>query len=366
MSNAVKAVKEPLFHIEKRASLPAWKAWAIRGGALLVALVVSCILSGLFLGGNPFAFFSSVFSGAFGTSTRINTLLKELSLLLCVSLAVVPAFKMKFWNLGANGQILAGCIATTACMIYLNGVVPPAVLYILMFVSAILAGAIWAVIPAIFKAIWNTNESLFTLMMNYIAEGLVAFFLTLWATDGSGTLNPIKDAMLPKIGGEDFILPLIVAIVLTAAMYIYMRFTKHGYEISVVGESENTAKYVGINVKKVVIRTLIVSGALCGLVGCLLSGAINGNISTSMHDGMGFTAIMVAWLAKFNPAIMAVMAFVVIFVERGAAFASRQMGVTNSAFPSIVTGIIFFFVIACEFFIEYKLKFRSKKKGGNE
>ncbi len=365
MSDTAKVLREPLFHIEKRANLPTWKAWAIRGGALLVGLVVSCILSGLFLGGNPFAFFASVFSGAFGTSTRINTLLKEMSLLLCVALAVVPAFKMRFWNLGANGQILVGCIATTACMVYLNGKVPPVLLYLLMFVSALAAGMLWAVLPAIFKALWKTNESLFTLMMNYIAEGLVAFFLTIWATDGSGTLPPIRDAMIPKIAGEDFVLPLIVAVLLTVGMSVYMKYTKHGYEISVVGESENTARYVGINVKKVVIRTLIVSGAICGLVGMLLSGAINGNVSKTMHDGMGFTAIMVAWLAKFNPVVMVIMSFAVIFVDRGAAFASRQLGVTNSAFPSIVTGIIFFFVIACEFFVEYKVKFRSKK-GGNE
>ena len=363
MSDSAKVLKEPLFQIEKRSNLPTWKAWTIRGGALLIGLVVSCILSALFLGGNPFAFFSAVFSGAFGTSTRMNTLLKETSLLLCVSLAIVPAFKMRFWNLGANGQILVGCIATTACMVYLNGKIPPVLLYVCMVVSAVLAGAIWAVIPAIFKAIWKTNESLFTLMMNYIAEGLVAFCLTLWATDGSGTLPPIRDAMLPKIAGEDFIIPLIVAVLFAVGMFVYLRFTKQGYEISVVGESENTARYVGINVKKVVIRTLIVSGAICGLVGFLLSGAINGNIAKTMHDGMGFTAIMVAWLAKFNPVVMVIMSFAVIFVDRGAAFASRQLGVTNSAFPSIVTGIIFFFIIACEFFVEYKLKIRSKKGG---
>ncbi|MBQ8885999.1 MAG: ABC transporter permease [Clostridia bacterium] len=362
-SEREKTVREPLFHIEKRGDISRKKGLLIRGIAILAALIVSGVFSAILLKGNPFVFYEKIIDGAVGTERRIWNLLRETALLLGVALAIVPAFKMKFWNLGGNGQVLVGCLATTACMFYFGGKVPLGLLIVFMMLAGVIAGAIWALIPAIFKAQWKTNESLFTLMMNYIAEGLVAFFLTIWVKTGSGVLNPMRDYKVPEVINSSFI-PIIVIVLLTAAMYIYLKYSKQGYEISVVGESENTARYVGINVKKVVIRTLIISGAICGLVGFLLSGAIHGTVSKATHGGMGFTAIMVAWLAKFNPLIMAGTSFFVVFLERGVAEASSYFGVTNTAFPDIVTSIIFFFIIGCEFFIQYRLRFRAKKKSG--
>ena len=362
-----KSVREPLFHIEKRAEISAKKAWLIRAIAIVAALLVSGIVSALLLKGNPFTFYEKIFDGAVcGSSSRAMkrkfwNLMRETAVLLGVSLAIVPAFKMKFWNLGGNGQVLMGCLGTTAIMVYFGSKMPLALLIVFMLLAGVVAGAVWALIPAIFKAKWNTNESLFTLMMNYIAEGLVAFFLTVWVKSGSGVLNPMWDYQA-IIGDNAAYLPIIVIALLVAAMHVYLKYSKQGYEISVVGESENTARYVGISVKKVVIRTLIISGAICGLVGFLLSGAINTTISKQMHGGMGFTAIMVAWLAKFNPLAMVLVAFFIVFLERGVLEASSFFGVTNTAFPDIVTSIIFFFVIGCEFFIGYKLRFRSKKK----
>ena len=362
-----KSVREPLFHIEKRAEISAKKAWLIRAIASAAALLVSGVVSALLLKGNPFTFYEKIFEGAlFGSSSRAMkrkfwNLMRETAVLLGVSLAIVPAFKMKFWNLGGNGQVLMGCLGTTAIMVYFGSKMPLALLIVFMLLAGVVAGAVWALIPAIFKAKWNTNESLFTLMMNYIAEGLVAFFLTVWVKSGSGVLNPMWDYQA-IIGDNAAYLPIIVIALLVAAMHVYLKYSKQGYEISVVGESENTARYVGISVKKVVIRTLIISGAICGLVGFLLSGAINTTISKQMHGGMGFTAIMVAWLAKFNPLAMVLVAFFIVFLERGVLEASSFFGVTNTAFPDIVTSIIFFFVIGCEFFIGYKLRFRSKKK----
>ncbi len=370
MNNAAvkeKSVREPLFHIEKRSEISAKKAWLIRAIAIVVALVVSGIVSALLLKGNPFTFYEKIFEGAlFGSNSRAMkrkfwNLMRETAVLLGVSLAIVPAFKMKFWNLGGNGQVLMGCLGTTAIMVYFGGKMPLALLIVFMLLAGVVAGAVWALLPAIFKAKWNTNESLFTLMMNYIAEGLVAFFLTVWVKSGSGVLNPMWDYQA-IVGDNAAYLPIIVIALLVAAMHVYLKYSKHGYEISVVGESENTARYVGISVKKVVIRTLLISGAICGLVGFLLSGAINTTISKQMHGGMGFTAIMVAWLAKFNPLAMVLVALFIVFLERGVLEASSFFGVTNTAFPDIVTSIIFFFVIGCEFFIGYKLRFRSKKK----
>lgn len=367
ISTKEKSVREPLFHIEKRGEISAKQAWLIRAIAIVAALLVSGIVSSLLLKGNPLTFYEKIFEGALlGTNTRamkrkIWILLRETSVLLGVSLAIVPAFKMKFWNLGGNGQVLMGCLGTTSVMFYFGDKMPFGLLVVFMLLAGALCGAVWALIPAIFKAKWNTNESLFTLMMNYIAEGLVAFFLTVWVKSGSGVLNPMWDYQV-VLGDNSAILPLIIIALLVAAMHVYLKYSKQGYEISVVGESENTAKYVGINVKKVVVRTLIISGAICGLVGFLLSGAINATISKQMHSGMGFTAIMVAWLAKFNPLSMVLVAFFIVFLDRGVLEASSYFGVTNTAFPDIVTSIVFFFVIGCEFFISYKLRFRSKKK----
>lgn len=159
-------------------------------------------------------------------------------------------------------------LATAACMILLGDKVPNAVLIVCMVVSSIVAGAVWALIPALFKAKWNTNETLFTLMMNYVAMQLVAYFIIVWEVPkGSGKIGIINQSTeagwLPQIGGYKYLLNVLLVAVLTVLMYIYLKYTKHGYEISVVGESTNTARYVGINVPKVIVRTLLLSGAIC-------------------------------------------------------------------------------------------------------
>lgn len=360
-----KTVREPLFHIVKKSALPLKKAIGIRLIAIVAALVVSGIFCALFLKTNPFLIFSTLIDGAVGSSRRIWGVLQDTALLLGVSLALLPAFKMKFWNLGGNGQILMGSLAATACMFYLGGKWPDGAVIVLMVVSSIAAGAIWAVIPAIFKAFFKTNESLFTLMMNYTAAGLVAFFINVWVKSGSGTLNPIEYANLPEIGNK-YLLTIIVIALLTVGMYVYMKYSKHGYELSVVGESENTARYVGINVKKVIIRTLVLSGAICGIVGLLLAGAINHNITESSANNMGFTAILATWLAKFNPIIMVLTSFFITFLEKGMRLVRTTYGLTNNALSDIIIGIIYFFVIGCEFFITYKLIFRKGKGSSDE
>lgn len=360
-NNNSNTLHEPLFHIVKQEGLAWWKTLLIRCASLLLGLFICGLLCSLLSGASIFKVFSALFQGAFGTSRKIWNLLRDTALLLGVALALVPAFKMKFWNLGGNGQILIGCLATTACMFYLGGKLPDFVVVILMCVSAVVAGAIWAVIPAIFKAFFNTNESLFTLMMNYVAAGLVAYFIKIWVgKKGSGVLSPINYAHLPDIG-NNYLLTILIVAVITVFMFIYLKFSKHGYEITVVGESQNTARYIGINVKKVVIRTMILSGAICGIIGLLLSGSINHTVSVNMANNMGFTAIMSAWLAKFNPLVMILTSFFIVFLSRGMTQVQMTCKFTNNAIADIVIGIIYFLVIACEFFISYKLIFRKSE-----
>lgn len=366
---AAKTKREPLLHMVKRDALPFYKAWAIRAIAIIIALIVCAIITILLTKKNPLLIYKTMINGAFGTPRRTWILLQNLALLLCVSLAVTPAFKMRFWNIGAEGQVLVGGLATAACMIYLGDKLPTPILLIVMLVTSVLAGALWGFIPAFFKAQWGTNETLFTLMMNYVATQLVAFFVVLWEVPkGSGTVGIINQdtraGWIPSIG-NDYLVNILIVLVITAVMYVYLKYSKQGYEISVVGESENTAKYIGINVKKVIIRTMIISGAICGLAGLLLVGGTDHTISANTADGRGFTAIMVSWLAKFDPIIMILTSFLLVFFERGAGEISTVYGL-NQSFSDIITGIILFFIIGSEFFINYKIVFRSRKKADGE
>jgi len=289
--------------------------------------------------------------------------------------ALVPAFKMKFWNLGGNGQILVGCLAAIACMFYLGGKLPDAVLILLMTVASIVAGAVWGLLPAIFKAHFGTNESLFTLMLNYIATGLVSMFITIWVKSGSGVLVPLNWGHFPELFGNKYLLTVLVFVILAVLMYVYLNYTKHGYEIAVVGDSPNTAKYIGIDVKRVIIRTMIISGALAGIVGLFLAGGIHHTISTASANNMGFTAIMATWLAAFNPLVMIGTCFFIIFISRGMVEVRGDFGFTNDSIANIVIGLVYFCVIACSFFITYRVVFRKasaktaeadEMKGGNK
>ncbi len=352
----------PLFHVSKRSTLPWYTAWAIRGGALILALLVCAVVTTLVTGEDPIQVYVTIFDGSFGSSRRAWVLFQNLAILLCVSLAVTPAFRMRFWNIGGEGQMLIGGLATAACMILLGDKVPNWLLILLMLVSSIAAGAVWGAIPAVCKAKWNTNETLFTLMMNYIAIQLVAFFIIVWEVPkGAGKIGIINQTTeagwLPMIGGQKYLLNIIIVAVLCLGMYFYLNYSKHGYEIAVVGESEKTARYVGIKVEKVIVRTMLLSGAICGIAGMLLVGGTDHTLTTTITNGRGFTAVMVSWLAKFNPLWMILTSFLLVFMERGAGQIATNFGLSQS-FADILTGIILFFIIGSEFFITYKINFR--------
>ena len=358
----------PVLHISKRDNLPWYGAWAIRGAAILLALVVCAFVTTALTGENPLGVYKAMFQGAFGSKRKMWILGQNLAILLCVSLAVTPAFKMRFWNVGGEGQILIGGLATAACMILLGDKLPNWLLICVMTVSAMAAGAVWGGIPAICKAKWNTNETLFTLMMNYVATQLVAFFVIVWEVPkGAGKIGIINQSTqagwLPQIGSYKYLLNILIVAVLVVIMYFYLARSKQGYEIAVVGESERTARYVGIPVGKVIVRTMMLSGAICGLAGLLLVGGTDHTITTTIAGGRGFTAVMVAWLAKFNPFGMIFTSFLLVFLGRGAAEISTIYGL-NHAFGDILTGIILFFIIGSEFFIGYRLDFL--KNNGKE
>ena len=355
--------REPLAYISKRDNVPLTYRILVRVAAIILALIVCGVVTKVLTGDNPISIYQTIVHGAVGKG-RLLVTIHDIAILLCISLAVTPAFRMRFWNTGAEGQVLIGCLATAACMFWLGGKIEQEWLLILiMAAAAIVSGMIWGVIPAIFKAQWKTNETLFTLMMNYVAIQLVEYFLKIADKSGSNVVGPdlLSHGWLPDIFGIKYLLNIIIVAVITILMQIYLKYSKHGYEISVVGESENTARYIGINVKKVIIRTMLVSGAICGLAGLLLVGGSSHSIDSNLVGGRGFTAIMVSWLGKFNPITMILTTLLLVFLGRGADEVTSKFGL-NGDFSDILTGIILFFIIGCEFFINYKINFSHRKK----
>ncbi len=361
-----KASREPLMHITKRKAMPWQAAWGIRIFAIVVALVICAIVTTSATGLDPASVFGSILDGAFGSERKIWILGKETAILLCISVAMAPAFRMKFWNLGGEGQVLIGAWVTAACMITLGDKVPSFLLILISLIGAIVVGAVWAGIPAVFKARWNTNETLFTLMMNYVAIQLVAYYIIIWESPkGSGKVGIINQSTnagwLPHIGTNQYILNILIIALVTVLMYVYLKYSKQGYEIAVVGESQNTARYVGIKVDRVIIRTLLVSGGICGLCGFLMVAGNDHTITTTLAGGRGFLGVLVAWLAQFNPLAMVLVSLLLCVLSRGAGEISTQFGL-NQSFGDILTGIILFALIASEFFIHYQVNFRGSER----
>ena len=358
--------KQSLFHIAKRGTLPWYISVAIRGCAILLALIVCALVTMFMTGENPISIYGTIFHGAFGTVRKTWVTFQNLAVLLGISLAVTPAFKMRFWNIGAEGQVLIGCLATAACMICLGDKLPNGLLILIMIIAAIAAGALWGFLPAFFKARWNTNETLFTLMMNYIATQLAAYYIIVWEVPkGAGKIGIINQntnaGWLPQIAGKQYLLTILVVAVLTVLTSIYLKYSKHGYEIAVVGESQRTASYAGIKVERVIIRTMVLSGAMCGLMGLLLTAGTDHTLTTTIVGGRGFTAVMVSWMAKFNPIMMIFTSLLLVVLSRGASEISSVFGL-NHSFADILTGIILFFIIGSEFFINYKVSLRKAGK----
>ena len=360
-------------HISKRDTISLSKAWSIRAIAILLALIVDGIIIYAIVKMNPLKVYVSLASGAFGTSKRMWFTIRDCMILTCIAIGLAPAFKMRFWNVGAEGQMLVGGIATAFWMINFAGKMNIVMLFLCMAISAIVAGGIWGLIPGFFKAKWNTNETLFTLMMNYIAIQLTSFAVSKWenppGSNSIGTINSKGDVkyvgwignMFSDGYNKDFMWTVIIVLVLAALVYLYLKYTKHGYEIAVVGESQRTASYAGIKVERVIVRTMVLSGAICGLIGLLLTAGTDHTLTTTIVGGRGFTAVMVSWMAKFNPILMIFTSLLIVVLSRGASEISSVFGL-NHSFADILTGIILFFIIGSEFFISYKVSLRKSKK----
>ena len=353
--------KTPLIRLAKRDAMDPKKVWAIRVGSIVVALILGMIPI-LMAGKNPFQSYGIMISGALSKPGYIRQTVKKAIPLLGCALAIAPCFKMKFWNIGAEGQITMGAIFASFIAIKLAPVVQSRFVVVsLMMIAGIIGGAIWAFIPGFFKAKYNTNETLFTLMMNYIAIGIVRWLQGgPWEGRPGTQIIPMfpDNALLPRVFG--IYCGWIIVLVLVVLVHIYMNYTKHGYEVAVIGDSLNTARYAGMNVGWVMMRTMLLSGAICGIVGWMLVSGANGTLNSDVAGGVGFTSITVAWLSQLNSFAMIVIASILAIIDKGSATLQTKLSVPASV-AEIVSGILLFCMLGCEFFINYKLIFRGKK-----
>ena len=369
--------KERIVRISRRLEMKLWKKILIKAGFVIFALLICGLLSTIVKPGSFASFYEFMFNGAFYSGKTIMKLLWETALLFIIAVALTPAFKMKFWNIGAEGQVLMGALGALIVMKFIAPHIPNFLAIVLEILMAVVFASVWSFIPAFFKARFNTNETLFTLMMNYIAMGIVAACVIAWSTSGSNVLGIINntnhEGWLPFISyfGNSYLINIIIIIVLAGVVWAYLRFSQHGYELSVVGGSQNTAKYVGINVRVVIARTMIVSGMLCGVAGFLLVAGSGHTITSNIVGGRGFTAILVAWLGNFSIPLIAIYSFLVAFVSIGSSNAAAWIGY-SSTISEVLTGIFFLLVVVSTFFIDFKLDipfliaFFKKKKISEE
>ena len=353
-------IKERMIRVSRRTNVKLWQRIVYKVAFIVVALLVCGLLSEIVAPGSFGMFYKYMIDGTFFNFKTSVSLFWNAALLFIIAVALAPAFKMRFWNIGAEGQCLMGALGALIVMKFIAPNVPNFLAIILELLFGCVFAIIWSIIPAFFNARFKTNETLFTLMMNYIAMGIVAACSIAWSTSGSNVLGIVNsqghEGWLPFIGdiGNSYILNIIIIVFVAAGINIYIKFSQHGYELSVVGGSRNTARYVGINVGKVIVRTLLLSGLVCGIAGFLMVAGASHTVSNNLVGGRGFTAILVAWLGEFNVPLMAVYSFLVSFVSVGSSNASAWIGY-SSTISNVLTGIFFLLVIVSNFFVNFKV-----------
>lgn len=340
--------------VVKRTALNGGRAAAYR----LVAVALALAVGGLFiwaLGHNPAKVYATLFNGALGSDSARRETVKLAIPLLITSLGVTLAFKMRYWNIGAEGQISMGATAATYFALF-HSDWPQPTLLVVMALAGFVAGGLWGTLPGVLKARFGTNETLLTLMLNYVATFFIQYLRIGPWKDPGGSYPKIamfeKSARLPMALGVH--IGWIVALVLAALVYLYLRRAKQGYELAVVGENENTARYAGMSVRRIIVRTAFLSAAVCGLAGMLQASGAERTLSETVAGGAGFTAIAVAWLSNLHPVGIIMVSLLFGCLEKGSRTISSLFSISTSA-AELLKGIILFFVLGSEFFVNYRL-----------
>lgn len=344
-----------MFKIEKKQDISASKANIIRIISILAALLASTVVI-LLLGNNPITIFAKIIEGSFGTNYRFISTINKIIPLTVLSLGLSIAFKMKFWNIGAEGQIYIGAFGA-ALIAFSFPELPQPLMLILMALTGFTFGAAIAIIPALLKLKWGTSETLVTLMINYIIIKFISYLqIGPWKDPkafGQALIAKFpENAEMPKLFGVH--IGWIIAILLVVFVYVLFRKTKLGYEISVLGENEKTARYAGMNVTKTVVIAVLLSGGICGFVGMMQASAVEHTLNTIMSYGYGFTAIIIAWLAKLSPPAIVVSSVLFSVLLQGGSYIQSSLRIPASL-AEIIQGTILFFVLASDFFTSYRI-----------
>ena len=358
--------KEPFLQVSKRRNKARWQErLLIRFIALILALIVCGAVIVALVKMNPVDVYKAIWDGAMGSDRRLWQTIRDTMVLLCISIGLAPAFKMKFWNIGAEGQLIFGATCASFFALYCSNW-NHVVLLLVMAVAGIVGGGLWGLIPAFFKVKFNTNETLFTLMLNYIAMYFVSYLQDgPWRDPAANGFSKIQrfdaNAALDKVAGIQC--GWIVALILVVVVFVYLKFSKSGYEIGVVGVSQDTARYAGMNVKKIILKTMFLSGAICGLGGMIQASGSDVTLTMNVAGGVGFTAIIVAWLSQLNPFVILIVSFLFAVLEKGSSVVQSSFGLSTDC-ADVLQGIILFFILGCEFFVRYK--FVGRSKGGDK
>lgn len=298
-----------------------------------------------------------MFNGAFGSPYAISeTVVKAIPLMLA-GLAVSLAFRMKIWNIGAEGQIYMGAFAASGVALAM-GETNAWLLLPLMLLAGFIAGGIWGAIPGTLKAFWQVNETITTLMLNYVAIFWVDYLVFGPWKDPACLGFPLtprfsQNAYLPALGGSRVHLGLIIAALIAIVFYLLLNHTRWGYEVRVIGESTEAARYSGISVVKNTVLVMLVSGGIAGMTGMIEVAGITHRLQQGVSPGYGYTAIIVAWLARLNPFAIIMVAFLF------GALLVGGFGVQTSGIPlnlvEVLQGAVLFFLLAGEIFMKYKL-----------
>lgn len=331
--------------------------------SLCTALILISVLIGV-LNYPVLQVYQQMFLGAFGSMYSFQyVLIKTVPLALC-GIGVTYAYRMKFWNIGAEGQIMMGAFAASGVALFYNKFPMPVTL-LLMAAAGMLAGAAWILIPAIFKIHFGVNETILTLMMNYVAAQWITYLqYSRWKDPKAFGFTKIatfeENAILPEFGGIH--IGFYIMLVILVISFILFRYTKLGFKMKIIGESSDTAKYLGLKKNKIMFGMVALSGAVCGLCGMIQASGVEHTLNTSISGNVGFTAILIAWLAGLNPIGILIVAFLFAGLTEGAGYLQTVFQIPQDI-AVIIQGIVLFCVIGSEFFTKYSVHFyRNKKK----
>lgn len=364
------------FHIVKRDHCPLWKKCCLYLSAVAAALLLGGVVL-LAMGVDPVAYYTRMFTmGVIGNKIAYKTIenyLKDFVPLALTSVALSLAFKMRFWNIGGEGQFILGAIAAAAVAFQAGPVLPGAVTLILMCLAAMLAAGLYGVFVAALKVKFGTNETLMTLMLNYIALYILTFI-----SEDKGAWNFFLDPQsvrpvfasfsklvsfpkIPLVGRFSLNVCVIFTLLVGVLVFVYLKYTKHGYEIAVVGDSAGTARYAGMKVNTIVLRTVFLSACLIGLAAAFKVGTA-GILSTSITNDVGWTGIIVAWLSQLNTAVIFVVSALICVLHYGSTVAAASFSRVDSSFANMLQGVILFLVLTADFYTRFRVV--PVKKGG--